>query len=307
MTLQRRHWLAAWLIALTAHGSLILALWEPADGGAANLGVGGMEISFGMAGGAAGANEVSPPETDAIDPSEVETAEPTEATPVTSAETLPVEAPIETVETAAPPEPEPIEPPTVKAVPIKEPKPRPEPKPRLAKVKPPHKPHRVVSPPTVATPKQVTPKPAPPTVTTVTTETATAPAQPKRLPSVAGSRGKSGAQQSANTGSGTSASSGGLPGTSASYFAQLQAWLEKHKEYPSAARRRRRQGTAILTFTIHRDGTVDDARVSRSSGSPALDREVLAMVDRANPLPPFPSDFDQPQITLSVPVQFRLR
>lgn len=63
----------------------------------------------------------------------------------------------------------------------------------------------------------------------------------------------------------------------------------------------------MLTFTIHRDGNVSTARVARSSGSSVLDKEVMNMIRRANPLPPFPDDFKEQQITLSVPVQFHLR
>ena len=290
MTIGRRHWLAALAFALVAHGTLVLTLWKPAESGAANLGVGGLEISFGAAGGAPGANEVSAPETEPVEPRETETAEPPETQPAENVET------VETVEATEPPPPEPPEPPEpeiAEVVPVKKVQPR------FEAIKPPKKPEP---------PKQVVARePAPTSPPRETAEAQPVPPKKTQPASLAGAGGKSDTQETANVGSGTDTASGGLPGSSTSYFALLQAWLEKHKEYPSSARRRRSQGTAVLNFTLGRDGTVRQAQIERSSGFQALDREVLAMIKRANPLPPFPEDFEQQSITLSVPVQFRLR
>ena len=290
MTISRRHWLAAFLFAALAHGALVPMFWKPAQSGAASLGVGGMEISFGMAGGAPGANEVTAPETEPLEAREVETAEPRETAP----ETMPLET-AEAVAVEPTPEPEPVEPVVPETVPVKEVTPR------FEKLKPPKKP-KPPKPVVEAPPKPAPPPPAP----REAASEAPAPQQ-ARAPALAGAAGKSGTQQTAHTGSGTSRSRGGLPGSSNSYFALLQAWLEKHKEHPSTARRRRSQGTAVLNFTLNRDGSVQRARIERSSGSPVLDREVLAMIKRATPLPAFPADFERDVITLSVPVQFRLR
>jgi protein TonB len=283
MTIKRRHWLVATMVALTAHGTLVLTLWKPAESGAANLGVGGMEISFGAAGGAPGANEVTAPETKPVEAREVAAETPPE----------PAAEPVETVEAAEPLEKAPTPPQVADAVPVEEVKPR------LEKLKPPKKPR----PPEVK--KPVTPAPAAPPREIAAAE----PAPPKtaRKPQISGASGRAGTKESANVGSRSETSSGGLPGSSNSYFALLQAWLEKHKEYPAQARRRRDQGTAVLTFTMVRDGTIETANVTRSSGSAQLDQEVLAMIGRASPSPPFPDDFDRQRITLSVPVQFQLR
>jgi protein TonB len=282
MTIKRRHWLVAALVALTAHGALVLTLWKPADSGAANLGVGGMEISFGAAGGAPGANEVTAPETKPVETREVAAETPPE----------PVAAePVETVEAAEPLEKAPTPPKVADAVPVEEVKPR------LEKLKPPKKPR----------PSEITkllPSAAPPRETAAAEP---APQETARKPQISGAAGRAGTQERANVGSGSETSSGGLPGSSNSYFALLQAWLEKHKEYPAQARRRRDQGTAVLTFTLVRDGTIEAANVTRTSGSVQLDQEVLAMIERASPLPPFPANFDRQRITLSVPVQFQLR
>jgi len=100
----------------------------------------------------------------------------------------------------------------------------------------------------------------------------------------------------------------GPPGPPPSdYIGQLQAWLARHKEYPSEARRLGQEGTALLHFSIDRSGRVLAARLQRSSGHAVLDREVLAMIRRADPLPPLPPVVDRERLDLVVPVQFLLR
>lgn len=99
----------------------------------------------------------------------------------------------------------------------------------------------------------------------------------------------------------------GRPGADAEYFSVLVAWLEKHKEYPRYAQARRQQGTAVLHFELDRQGHVLSYRIKTSSGHPDLDREVEAMIKRAEPLPPMPADMARAKLELQVPVQFRLR
>lgn len=94
---------------------------------------------------------------------------------------------------------------------------------------------------------------------------------------------------------------------SADYLAALRAWLERHKEYPSRARRRRIEGTALLVFVMDRSGKVLAQRIERSAGEPTLDRAALEMIDRAQPLPPLPDGLGGARLEIRVPVQFRLR
>ena len=91
------------------------------------------------------------------------------------------------------------------------------------------------------------------------------------------------------------------------YLASLQAWLERHKDYPRRARVRRDQGTALLRFVIDRSGRVLEYRIERSTGHALLDREVEAMIARADPLPPIPGTFGEDRLEISVPIAFVLR
>ncbi|WP_420133301.1 TonB family protein [Rhodopseudomonas sp.] len=92
-----------------------------------------------------------------------------------------------------------------------------------------------------------------------------------------------------------------------SYRQRLAAHLQRYKRYPAEARAAGQQGTATLLFTVGRSGQVLGASLARSSGNAALDAETLAMVRRAEPLPPFPPELTQASLRISVPVSFFVR
>jgi periplasmic protein TonB len=103
------------------------------------------------------------------------------------------------------------------------------------------------------------------------------------------------------------------PGSAASQAAiaswrdLLLARLQQNKRYPSSAEARHEQGVVTLAFTVDREGHVVSRHISRSSGVAALDDEVLAMVQRAQPLPAFPPAMTQRTVSLVVPIRFALR
>lgn len=100
---------------------------------------------------------------------------------------------------------------------------------------------------------------------------------------------------------------GGTPGTVADYYALLQAWLEQHRRYPSRARSLGQQGIAYVFFVVDGQGRVLESRLERSSGFELLDEEVLAMVARADPVPPIPPEMNKQSLALVLPVAFALQ
>jgi periplasmic protein TonB len=92
-----------------------------------------------------------------------------------------------------------------------------------------------------------------------------------------------------------------------SWQGTLRAHLERHKRYPAAAAFRRQQGSPIIRFAMDREGKVVRSMIECSSGHAALDEEALAMLTRAQPLPPPPAELSGAIIELVVPVQFFLR
>jgi protein TonB len=93
----------------------------------------------------------------------------------------------------------------------------------------------------------------------------------------------------------------------ASWRDLLLTRLQQSKRYPAAAEARREQGVVTLNFVVDRKGHVLARNIVKSSGSSALDDEVMAMVKRAEPLPAFPPAMTQGSISLTVPIRFSLR
>ncbi|HWN50093.1 MAG TPA: energy transducer TonB [Xanthobacteraceae bacterium] len=88
---------------------------------------------------------------------------------------------------------------------------------------------------------------------------------------------------------------------------ELVAHIERFKRYPIEARARGQQGLARVAFTIDRDGRVRASHILQTSGSPELDQESLAMLNRAQPMPKPPSQVQTSELSFVVPVRFNIR
>lgn len=100
---------------------------------------------------------------------------------------------------------------------------------------------------------------------------------------------------------------GGAPRVEPSWQTNLIKHLQQYKRYPNDAQSRGEEGVVQLSFSVDRNGHVLSRQVVRSSGYPELDAEVMAMIQRAEPLPPFPASMTQPKLDLTVPIRFSLR
>ena len=92
----------------------------------------------------------------------------------------------------------------------------------------------------------------------------------------------------------------------ASYLGELLAQLNRFKQYPPQARAAHIEGVVMLHFVLDRSGRLLSAEISQSSGRPALDREALALIVRAQPLPPMPAEMG-PTLDAVLPINFSLR
>lgn len=88
---------------------------------------------------------------------------------------------------------------------------------------------------------------------------------------------------------------------------RLVARLERSKRYPAEARARGEQGVAQLAFSIDRHGAVLHARIVHSSGSSLLDEATMALIERAQPLPPPPPELAGAEIAIVVPIRYNIR
>jgi periplasmic protein TonB len=100
---------------------------------------------------------------------------------------------------------------------------------------------------------------------------------------------------------------GGAPKVEPSWQTNLMRQLQRFKRYPASAQSRKEEGVVLLSFSLDRSGHVLAHSIARSSGHVDLDNEVMAMIMRAEPLPPFPETMPQTRIDLTVPIRFSLR
>ena len=87
---------------------------------------------------------------------------------------------------------------------------------------------------------------------------------------------------------------------------RLRQHLQARMQYPRAARVRRQQGVAELMFELDRRGQLLNLALASSTGFELLDREALALVTRAAPLPAPPGSMSGDSWQVKVPIRFEL-
>lgn len=90
------------------------------------------------------------------------------------------------------------------------------------------------------------------------------------------------------------------------YADLLAAALARERSYPRLARMRGMEGNVEMQLRIGADGQVLSAHILESSGHEVLDRQALAMIEKAQPLPKPPASLPGGELTVRVPVVFRL-
>lgn len=91
------------------------------------------------------------------------------------------------------------------------------------------------------------------------------------------------------------------------YYGIILTRLESVKRYPDEARKLGREGKVLVRFVLDRSGKVLSCRIEKGSGLAAIDREVMDMVRKAAPFPPFPDSIVRDELVLVAPVVFSLR
>lgn len=88
---------------------------------------------------------------------------------------------------------------------------------------------------------------------------------------------------------------------------RLLAHLARYKRYPEDARRRGETGSNSLRLLIDGNGRVRQHALASESGSPALDRATLQIIQRAQPVPPPPAELlEDGVLEVIAPVSYTL-
>ena len=193
-----------------------------------------------------------------------------------------------------PPKPEPKPEPKVEPKPLPKPEPKkiekPKPEPKKMEKKPLPKPEPRPEP--KIEPK-VEPKPA---ITTPASVATPAPAVNSNLPANNKSIASAPAQKVAQELNLSNAQSD-------EDFSKVIAAVKKYKSYPNNARRMKHQGVVEVRFLLKTDGSIDELKVTKSSGFESLDNGALENVKKAS------SEFPKPKEAryLRFPIAFTLK
>ena len=186
------------------------------------------------------------------------------------------------------------------------PEPKPNPKPKLPPPRPkaPKPVRREPQPEPVPPPPSLAmPRPAPRTEAQPSSSSSTGSAATSSAGRSYGRGSGTGTGRGTGAGSGAGSGSGSILGN---YLYQVRQLLERHKEYPAMARRRRLEGVVVLRFTIGANGDIRSQSISRSSRQPVLDQAAQETIKRVGRFPPIPIALQKSQLTIEVPLAFRL-
>ncbi|KGQ70378.1 energy transducer TonB [Chelonobacter oris] len=87
------------------------------------------------------------------------------------------------------------------------------------------------------------------------------------------------------------------------YRSQLRREIERNKRYPQRAKMMRKQGVVSISFTLNTDGSIQNPRVAKSSGSEDLDKAAIQAVQNARSVGPRP---DGMKAAVTVPIRFNI-
>ncbi len=82
--------------------------------------------------------------------------------------------------------------------------------------------------------------------------------------------------------------------------------IKQVQRFPPRVRNLEDDSSTTVRFTLFKDGTIRNPRVTDSSGSKALDNAAIAAVQNAVPYPPFPEGQEGNSLRLELPIIFEL-
>lgn len=86
----------------------------------------------------------------------------------------------------------------------------------------------------------------------------------------------------------------------------FRSWAMQRLRYPAGAREQQTEGSVVATFTVGRDGRVDDIRIA-GSPDPQLAEEVRRVVKASPAWSPASRNGEATTVTVTLPVSFRIQ
>ncbi len=90
------------------------------------------------------------------------------------------------------------------------------------------------------------------------------------------------------------------------YQDMVKQRIESYRYYPLRAQRMRIEGVVDLAFVINADGSSENVRIIKSSGSKFLDTEAVKTIRKASPFLPLPEEIKRTNVDIRVAIVFSL-
>lgn len=100
------------------------------------------------------------------------------------------------------------------------------------------------------------------------------------------------------------AGSGNSSSEISAYQSALRREIERNKKYSQRAKMMRKQGVVVVAFTLSPNGSISNARITKSSGTEDLDNSALYAVQNARSIGAPPAGMN---LNVSVPIQFKIQ
>lgn len=88
---------------------------------------------------------------------------------------------------------------------------------------------------------------------------------------------------------------------------ELMNFLKENIQYPKEAKEKNIQGKTYVKFVVNTDGSICNAEVMRTSGSPYLDREAVRVIESMPKWIPAKQSGKPVRVAFTLPVTFRLK
>ena len=98
-----------------------------------------------------------------------------------------------------------------------------------------------------------------------------------------------------------------LDGIKTGFVNGVRSKMQEFQRYPLISKARREEGTVYLSFQVHKDGTITNIKINKSSGYKRLDKAALKIFRRMGTDFKIPADLKEEYMNLVLPVIFKLK
>lgn len=90
------------------------------------------------------------------------------------------------------------------------------------------------------------------------------------------------------------------------YLHKLKKLIEKNKKYPNSAKRLNQTGKVYLSFTIHKNGKIENVFISKNSKFQRLNDATIEIMSNIPKFEPIPNELNKTKWEITVPVSYQI-